>query len=64
MSSEMKAWCKGEMRKLTNSDDLTLLEFCYSLQSDGEIKEYLSMYLGGSPSVNSFASEFITRKNF
>ena len=60
----MKAWCVGEMKKLTGSEDLTLLEFCYSLESDSEIQEYLKMYLGNSPRVSSFASDFTLRKNF
>ena len=64
MSSEMREWCRVEMRKINNSDDLTLLEFCYSLESGEEIKEYLTMYLGSAPAVQRLASEFITRKNF
>ena len=64
MSSEMKAWCRTEMRKITGSDDLTLLEFCYSLESDEEIREYLQMYLGSSAQVNTFAADFTLRKAF
>ena len=64
MSSEMKAWCKQELKRIVGSDDLTLLEFCYSLESDAEVKEYLTMYLGNNALVGAFASEFIVRKGF
>ena len=64
MSSEMRAWCKAEMKKITGSDDLSLVEFCYSLESDAEIKEYLKMYLGSSEQVSAFAADFTLRKDF
>jgi hypothetical protein len=33
-----------------------------TLQDPGEIRQYLSAYLGSTPQVNSFATEFINRK--
>jgi PERQ amino acid-rich with GYF domain-containing protein len=62
MSADMIEWCQGAMKFLTGNDDITLLKFCMSLQSGAEIREYLSAYLGSTPQVSQFASEFIRRK--
>lgn len=63
MSPALENWCKEQLRKITGSDDLTLVSFCTTLKDDAEIHQYLVAYLGSSPQVNSFASEFINRKN-
>jgi len=63
MSPALENWCKEQLRKITGSDDLTLVSFCTTLKDDAEIHQYLVAYLGSSPQVNSFASEFISRKN-
>jgi hypothetical protein len=52
----------GCLKRINGSDDITLMLFCMSLQSPGEIREYLSEYLGSSPLVTTFASDFIQYK--
>lgn len=63
MSPALETWCKEQMRKLSGSEDLTLVAFCMTLSDPVEIKQYLTAYLGSTPQVNNFASEFINRKN-
>lgn len=63
MTPALETWCKEQMRKLSGSDDLTLIAFCMTLSDPVEIKGYLTAYLGSTPQVNSFASEFVNRKN-
>ncbi len=58
----MQEWCRQQMLKLSNKDDLTLVEFLMSCQSSGETAEYISAYLGKSTDVASFTAEFIRRK--
>ncbi len=62
MSPTMEKWCKDQMQKLNGSDDLTLVTFCMTLTDSDEIRQYLSAYLGSTPQVNNFATEFIKRK--
>jgi len=62
MTAQLEIWCKEQMRKLNGSDDLTLVAFCMTLTDPDEIRQYLTAYLGSSPQVNNFASEFINRK--
>lgn len=63
MSGDMADWCSVQLKKINNSDDLTLVEFCMSLGSAVEIREYLAAYLGSTPQVSQFATEFIKRKD-
>ena len=63
MTPVLENWCKDQMRKLSGSDDLTLIAFCMTLSDSVEIKGYLTAYLGSTPQVNNFATEFINRKN-
>ena len=44
--------------------DLTLMDFLFSLESSADIREYMGAYLGSSPQVSQFATEFIKRKVF
>ena len=63
MSPSLENWCKDQMRKLNGSEDLTLVAFCMTLSDAVEIRQYLTAYLGTNPQVNTFATEFINRKN-
>ncbi|GFH61637.1 hypothetical protein CTEN210_18113 [Chaetoceros tenuissimus] len=63
MTPDLENWCKQQMKKLNGSEDLTLVAFCMTLSDPMEIKQYLTAYLGSTPQVNNFASEFISRKN-
>ena len=62
MSPALEKWCKEQMMKLNGTDDLTLVGFCMTLNDPGDIRQYLIAYLGASPQVNNFATEFINRK--
>ena len=62
MSPALETWCKDQMRKLSGSDDLTLVAFCMTLSDPIEIRQYLTAYLGSSPQVNNFATDFINKK--
>jgi PERQ amino acid-rich with GYF domain-containing protein len=64
MSPAMEKWCKDQMTKLNGTDDLTLVSFCMTLSDPGEIRQYLTAYLGTTPQVNGFATEFISRRGF
>lgn len=41
---------------------MTLVDFCISLPSVAEAGEYLTQYLGSGPTVQSFKTEFLRRK--
>ena len=58
----MKDWASGELQKLRGNRDLTLVHFCMTLQASADIREYMREFLGSTPAVSSFASEFIKRK--
>lgn len=62
MNKEMADWCSGQLKKINGTEDLTLMQFCMSLKSAVEIREYLAEYLGSSPQVTNFATEFIRFK--
>ncbi len=64
MSKDMADWCSVQLKRLKGSDEaMELLQFCMSLKSSGDIREYLSHYLGSSPQVTNFATEFIKYKD-
>ncbi|KAJ0393726.1 hypothetical protein P43SY_004927 [Pythium insidiosum] len=50
------------LKAINGSEDLTLVEYCATLEDPGEIREYLAAYLGSTPRVSAFATEFIQRK--
>ena len=52
MNSEMAEWCTQQLRRLANNDDLTLVQFCLTLESPVEVREYLAAYLGSTPQVS------------
>ena len=51
-----------QLKDIANSEDMTLIEFCMSLNDPSEIREYLNAYLGASPQVSAFANEFLARR--
>lgn len=61
MSPALEKWCKDQMVKLNGTDDLTLVSFCMTLNDATEIRQYLTTYLGSTPQVNNFATEFINK---
>jgi hypothetical protein len=62
MTPSLEVWCKEQMEKLNGTDDLTLIQFCMTLTDRDEIRQYLTAYLGSTPQVNNFATEFVRRK--
>lgn len=51
MNKEMADWCLVQLRKLNGPQDLTLMEFCMSIDSAVEVRETLSSYLGSTAQV-------------
>lgn len=45
MPASMRAWCEGELKKITGKEDTTLVEFCYTLDSAADIREYMRNYM-------------------
>ena len=62
MSPVLEKWCKEKMQQINGSDDLTLVAFCMTLNDANEIRQYLTTYLGLTPQVNNFATEFINKR--
>ena len=65
MPPAMASWCAGQMKSLTGNDDMTLADFLFTVlwqASDDEVHSYLTMYLGESKAVDTFAKEFTMRK--
>lgn len=47
-----RGWCQEQMRELTGSADVTLCEFLLTVESNSELAEYCTLYLGSSPGVS------------
>lgn len=58
---EFDRWCGEQMLQLSGSDDISLLDFCISLD-DSQVLSYLQDYLGQSKEVTHFAKTFIMKK--
>ena len=56
---------RGVLEQLERADasitDLAA-QFCMTLTDRDEIRQYLTAYLGSTPQVNNFATEFVRRK--
>ncbi|KAH7476397.1 GRB10-interacting GYF protein 2 [Phytophthora ramorum] len=62
VSSEFMMWAMKQLTTIDSNANVTLLEYCASVEDPGEIREYLAAYLGSTPRVSAFATEFIQRK--
>ncbi|EEY61248.1 uncharacterized protein PITG_01508 [Phytophthora infestans T30-4] len=62
VSSEFMTWALRHLKAIDSNADVTLLEYCATLEDPGEVREYLAAYLGSTPRVSAFATEFIQRK--
>ncbi|RLN50870.1 hypothetical protein BBJ28_00016883, partial [Nothophytophthora sp. Chile5] len=62
VSSEFMTWASKQLSTIDANANVTLLEYCASVEDPGEIREYLAAYLGSTPRVSAFATEFIQRK--
>lgn len=58
---ELNEWSKKEMLRLSGSDDISLLDFCFDLD-DSQVMACLQDYLGNGKDVVAFGKEFIRRK--
>jgi len=63
MSPEMAEWCAQSIKPISGSNDLTLLNYCYTLSNPAEIRATLAEYLGSSAAVSQLATDFIKRKD-
>lgn len=59
---EFRSWCESQIKPLTGSNDMTLLDFLLSLPSAGEVRDYVALYLGESEAATAFGAEFLRRK--
>nr|CCA16417.1 conserved hypothetical protein [Albugo laibachii Nc14] len=59
---ELMTWCAKELEQIGGVKNLTLMEYCATLDDPGEIREYLAAYLGSTPRVSAFATGFIQKK--
>ncbi|KAG1706526.1 hypothetical protein DVH05_001675 [Phytophthora capsici] len=62
VTSEFMTWALKQLKTIDSNANVTLLEYCASVEDPGEIREYLAAYLGSTPRVSAFATEFIQRK--
>jgi len=62
MTQEFSDWCSNQLLKIKGNGDLTLVSFCLTIDSAAEIRETLAAYLGSTPQVSQFATEFIRKK--
>ena len=61
-TNEFMNWVSMRIKKLGGMEDTSLMTFCASLEDPTEIREYIAGYLGSTPAVSAFATEFIQRK--
>jgi hypothetical protein len=64
MSSELRAWCASRLQEIRGDSDTGLIDFCFTLSSDAEVREYFTTYLGASSAARAFCEEFLARKDF
>jgi len=65
ISSDFEEWCTKEIKSLNSEVDArTLIHFLMTCEGTDEIKQYISIYLGGSKQTNEFADNFILHKRF
>ena len=57
-----RGWCAEQMREITGSGDVTLCEFLLTVESNSELAEYCTLYLGNSPGVSSPSPTHNTRR--
>jgi hypothetical protein len=62
MPAELAEYCTSQLVRFKGDADLALMEFVYSLDSPADIRAYVAQYLGSTPAISQFASEFIRRK--
>lgn len=63
MSRDFARWCGVQLKAINGSDDVTLAQFCMTIDEPEQIREYLGAYLGAGAAVTRFANEFIARKD-
>ena len=62
-TSDLIEWAVNQLNKVKpNSNMNDLIQYCVTLESAVELRETFGLYLGSTPQVSSFASEFIKRK--
>ncbi len=62
LSGPFRSWCVEQMQELTGSTDVTLCEFLMTVESNSEVAEYVSTYLGATPTAAKFTAEFLKLK--
>lgn len=62
MPKEIAEWCETQLKKINPQADAALMEICFTFESAGDVREYVSQLLGSTPQASQFATEFIRRK--
>lgn len=62
LAGPFRLWCMEQMQELTGSRDVTLCEFLMTVESNSEVAEYVSTYLGATATAAKFSAEFLKRK--
>lgn len=57
----LMTWCCSQVKKLGGTTDMSILQFCTTLEDPSEIRELIAGTLGSTPGVSAFATEFIKR---
>ena len=52
-------WCRGKMKEMFDSDDITLIKFLMKLRNSNEVVEYIDTYMYGKPGKQAFTTEFL-----
>ncbi|KDD72053.1 hypothetical protein H632_c3941p0 [Helicosporidium sp. ATCC 50920] len=62
LTGPFRAWCEGQLSLLGGRADISLCEFLLTVGSNSEVAEYITAYLGASPAVSRFSTEFMSRR--
>jgi hypothetical protein len=62
MPREVAEWCEAQLKRINPQADPSLMDICFTFESAGDIREYVSQLLGSTPQASQFATEFIRRK--
>ena len=62
MPQDLAEFCSAQLLRFKGDSDLSLMEYMFTLDSAADIRAYMAQYLGSTPTISNFASEFIRRK--
>ena len=63
MPQDLAEFCASQLLRFKGDLDLSLMEYMFTLDSAADIRAYMAQFLGSTPAISNFASEFIRRKD-